>query len=77
MDAIVRPTVRATADKPGYHHGIRYSVREVAPGRWQWAVYPPEGVLGWEQNGSTITGSRSDAILVAKFDIERQERRAK
>jgi hypothetical protein len=73
MDTIVKPTVRTSSAQPSHHHGIRYSVVEIARGTWRWAVHPPESVVGWEPTSGTVRGSRGDAMTVAKFDIERQE----
>jgi hypothetical protein len=59
-----------------HHHGIVYSVVEVGPKLWRWALHPPVGVLGWEATGGVVKGGRGDAVSVAKFEIERQERLA-
>lgn len=55
------------------HHGIRYSITAPIPGKWRWAVHPPESVKGYRTVSGELEGCREDAIAMAKRQIEAQE----
>lgn len=56
-----------------FHRGVGFSVREVTAGRWQWAIYPPKSVKGFERKSGEVLGERTHAIEAAKVEIEAQD----
>ena len=56
-----------------YHRGIGFTVVELGECLWQWAILPPGGVKGLETKSGQIIGLRTDAIEIAKREIEKQD----
>jgi hypothetical protein len=58
-----------------HHRGIKYSIHQTAPGRWKWEIHPPRAVKGLQPQGGELTGSRDEAVIVARREIELQDLR--
>jgi hypothetical protein len=58
-----------------HHRGIRYSITAPVPGKWRWAIHPPDSVKGFQAASGELAGSREDAVAMAKRQIETQELR--
>ncbi|HWU25172.1 MAG TPA: hypothetical protein VN154_02100 [Rhizomicrobium sp.] len=64
---------KMTVNAHHFHRGIGFSVKEVATGRWQWAIYPPKSVKGLVRKSGEIQGERTNAVAAAKIEIEAQD----
>jgi len=51
------------------------SIREIAPKRWKWEIHPPGAVRGYQPSNGELAGSREEAAMAARREIELQDLR--
>ena len=56
-----------------YHRGVAYAVKEITPGLWEWAIFPPDCVKGFAPASGVVSGTSTSAIDAAKREIEAQD----